>query len=122
MGRKAYCDNAREIVEEAERQNMTRVMIAKICNVNPASVSNWKKNGVADPDVIRSLVDFLNKKPGDLRNAIPYTIPSSGLQAVSTTGNTTDEINRWLEEMRRLYEEGKRLGLIICPLAFFQPR
>jgi hypothetical protein len=59
-GKRAYCDNAKEIVEEAEGRNLTRAQIAKIANVDPKTVYIWKTKGYADPKAVQLLVDYLN--------------------------------------------------------------
>ena len=78
-GKKEFCDNASEIIDEAERQHLTRFEIAKICGVDPVTVANWKKRNAASPKAIRPLADFLNKSNfGERRNALPQasTYPS----------------------------------------------
>jgi hypothetical protein len=69
-GKRAFCENATEIVEVAEHRNLTRAQIAKIANVDPKTVYIWKTKGYADPKAIQLLVDHLNNTAA---SSIPHS-------------------------------------------------
>jgi hypothetical protein len=57
-----FCNNACAIVEEAEKQGLTRADIARIANVDPRTVAGWVRVNAANYKVIRPLVEYLNKR------------------------------------------------------------
>ena len=95
--KRAYCNQMRELLDEAADKGLSRAEVARVAGVDPSTVRNWWKKGKGSLKAARKVVEYLD--------SIEAVQPTDELLPSARAA----DIAAWIEE-------GHRLGFI-CPFA-----